>query len=329
MQIGPIKLGNPCILAPMAGVTDKPFRLLCKELGAGYAVSEMTTSDPRLWKTKKSLWRMDHQGEPDPIGVQLAGADPDVLADAARYNVDHGAQIIDINFGCPAKKVCNSWCGSALLQDEPLVGRIIGAVVAGVDVPVTVKIRTGWNAANMNAVRVAKIAEDSGASMIAIHGRTRDMMYNGYAEYETIAEVKSRVSIPVVANGDINSPEKAELVLRITGADAVMIGRAAQGRPWIFREINHYLQTGTLLQELSSAEVGKILLGHLRRLYDFYGEDAGVRIARKHLGWYAKGRPENEPFRAVVNQAVSAADQLRLSEDYFFGLDSRERAIAA
>lgn len=329
MQIGPLKLSNPCILAPMAGVTDKPFRLLCKELGAGYAVSEMTTSDPRLWKTKKSLWRMDHQGEPDPIGVQLAGADPGVLADAARYNVDHGAQIIDLNFGCPAKKVCNSWCGSALLQDEPLVGRIIGAVVAAVEVPVTVKIRTGWNATNKNAVRVAKMAEDSGASMIAIHGRTRDMMYNGHAEYETIAEVKSCISIPVVANGDIDSPEKARQVLRITGADAVMIGRAAQGRPWIFREIDHYLQTGTLLPEPATAEVGEILLGHLRRLYDFYGEDAGVRIARKHLGWYAKGRPENEPFRAVVNQAATAADQLRLSEDYFFGLDDRMRAIAA
>lgn len=329
MQIGPIKLSNPCVLAPMAGVTDKPFRLLCKELGAGYAVSEMTTSDPRMWKTKKSLWRMDHQGEPDPIGVQLAGADPNVLADAARYNVDHGAQIIDINFGCPAKKVCNAWCGSALLQDEPLVEKIISAVVAAVDVPVTVKIRTGWNASNRNAVRVAMIAEQSGAAMIAIHGRTRDMMYNGHAEYESIAEVKSRVRIPIVANGDIDSPEKALHVMQATGVDGIMIGRAAQGRPWIFREINHYFQTGALLPEPSPEEVGDILLTHLRRLYEFYGEDAGVRIARKHLGWYAKGRPENEPFRAVVNRAVTAADQLRLSEDYFFGLGRCSAVIAA
>jgi tRNA-dihydrouridine synthase B len=317
MKIGPFELQGPCILAPMAGVTDKPFRLLCKQMGAAYAVSEMTISDPRLWKTKKSLWRMDHAGEPDPIGVQIAGADPAALAEAARYNVAHGAQIIDINFGCPVKKVCNAWCGSALLQDEPLVARIISAVVGAVDAPVTVKIRTGWNAANINALRVARIAEDCGAMMIAIHGRTRDMMYNGEAEYQTIAEVKSRVGIPVVANGDIDSAEKAAHVLRLTHADAVMIGRAAQGRPWIFREINHYLQTGECLPEPTPVQVGEILLRHLKQLHDFYGEDAGVRIARKHLGWYAKGRPENSAFRSVVNRVVTAAEQLQMAQDYF------------
>lgn len=304
----------------MAGVTDKPFRLLCKELGAGYAVSEMTTSDPRLWKTRKSLWRMDHDGEPDPIGVQIAGADPSILAEAARFNVDHGAQIIDINMGCPAKKVCNSWCGSALLQNEPLVASILKAVVAAVDVPVTLKIRTGWNSENINGVQIASIAEDSGVAMIAIHGRTRDMMYNGQAEYETIAEIKSRVRIPVVVNGDIDSPAKAKQVLTETNADAVMVGRAAQGRPWIFREINHFLETGDTLPEPSAMEVGQILCNHLVRLYALYGEEAGVRMARKHLGWYAKGRSENAAFRDVVNRAFTADDQLKLSREYFESL---------
>lgn len=321
MNIGSIPIQNPCLLAPMAGVTDKPFRQLCKELGAGYAVSEMTTSDPRLWKTKKSLWRMDHDGEPDPIAVQLAGSDPETLANAARHNVDHGAQIIDINFGCPAKKVCNAWCGSALLQDEALVGRIIAAVVAAVSVPVTVKIRTGWNRDNRNAVRIASIAEEAGARMIAVHGRTRDMHYNGVAEYDTVAEVKSIVGIPVVANGDIDSPEKAAFVLRTTGVDAVMIGRAAQGRPWIFREITHYLKTGTRLPEPSPAEVSRILGRHLNRLYEFYGEDTGLRIARKHLGWYAKGTVGREQFRQTINAASTAAEQLRISEDFFLALD--------
>lgn len=319
MRIGSYQLSSPCILAPMAGVTDKPFRLLCKELGAGYAVSEMTTSDPRLWKTKKSLLRMDHEGEPDPIGVQIAGADPAVLAEAARYNVDHGAQIVDVNMGCPAKKVCNAWCGSALLQDERLVGEIIDAVVKAVDVPVTLKIRTGWNADNRNGVRIASIAESAGVSMLAVHGRTREMMYTGHAEYDTIAEIKSRASIPVVANGDIDSPIKAKEVLDKTKADAVMIGRGAQGRPWLFREINHYLTTGELLPEPSAQEVGKVLCGHLERLYAFYGEEAGVRIARKHLGWYAKDRPDNAGFRSVVNRATSATEQLDMAKEYFFG----------
>src|SRR5690606_11564822 len=240
MRIGPFQIDPPVILAPMAGVTDKPFRVLCKRLGAGLAVSEMTTSDPRFWGTGKSLRRMDHAGEPDPVGVQIAGTIPEVMADAARHNVDHGAQIIDINMGCPAKKVCNAWAGSALMRDEALVARILEAVVAAVDVPVTLKIRTGWAAGQRNALAIARIAEDAGIAALAIHGRTRDQHYAGEAEYDTIAEVKSRLRIPVVANGDIDSPDKALEVLGRTGADAVMVGRAAQGRPWIFREIAHF-----------------------------------------------------------------------------------------
>lgn len=317
MKIGMIELKAPWILAPMAGVTDKPFRLLCKELGAGYAVSEMITSDARLWKTSKSLSRMDHTGEPDPIGVQIAGSDPDALGDAARWNVDRGAQIIDVNMGCPAKKVCKSWCGSALMKDEQLVERLLKAVVKAVPVPVTVKIRTGWNSENKNGVRVAVIAENCGVAMIAVHGRTRDMMYSGSAEYDTITEIKSRVRVPVVANGDIDSPEKAVEVLAKTQVDGVMIGRAAQGRPWIFKEIQHYFETGRLPPEPTPAEVRQMLHRHLIRLYDLYGEEAGVRIARKHLGWYTKNRPDAEGFRQVVNQVTTAAEQLQLSGDYF------------
>jgi tRNA-dihydrouridine synthase B len=322
MQLGPYPIDPPLVLAPMAGVTDKPFRLLCKRLGAGYAVSEMTTSDPRLWKTQKSLWRMDHVGEPEPVGVQIAGADPQLLADAARHNVDQGAQIIDINMGCPAKKVCNAWAGSALLQDEALVARILEAVVNAVDVPVTLKIRTGWNRENKNGVRIAKIAEDSGIQALAVHGRTRDMHYKGEAEYEIIAAIKQAVGIPILANGDVSSPEKAREVLRLTGADALMIGRAAQGRPWIFREIAHFLATGEHLPEPAPQDVADILLGHLAELYDFYDEYMGVRIARKHLGWYAKDRPENAAFRTVVNRAETAADQLRLAAEYFEALEA-------
>ena len=320
MRIGPYAIEPNVILAPMAGVTDKPFRLLCKRLGAGLAVSEMTTSDPRLWNTRKSLHRMDHDGEPDPVSVQIAGTVPAVMAEAARHNAAEGAQIIDINMGCPAKKVCNAWAGSALMQDEALVGRILEAVVAAVDVPVTLKIRTGWDADHRNAPAIARIAQDSGIASLAVHGRTRDQHYTGRAEYDTIAAIKASVRIPVVANGDVDSPRKALQVLRHTGADAVMVGRAAQGRPWIFREIAHFLATGALLPEPTLAEVRDILLAHLDALHAFYGEQAGVRIARKHLGWYAKDRPENAAFRAVVNRAEDAASQLRLTRDYFDAL---------
>ena len=317
MHIGPHRIDPPLVLAPMAGVTDKPFRLLCRRLGAGYAVSEMTTSDPRLWRTQKSRRRLDHAGEPAPIGVQIAGSDPRMLADAARYNVEHGAQIIDVNMGCPAKKVCNAWAGSALLQDELLVARILQAVVAAVDVPVTLKMRTGFRREHKNGVRVARIAEEAGIRALSIHGRTRDMQYTGEAEYETIAAIKQSVRISVLANGDIAAPRKALEVLRRTGADGLMIGRAAQGRPWIFREIAHFLATGMPLPPPGAAEVCEILLEHVERLHAFYGEPAGVRIARKHLGWYAKDRPENAAFRSVVNRAQTAHAQLRLAREYF------------
>ncbi len=283
MQIGPYTIAPNVVLAPMAGVTDKPFRQLCKRLGAGLAASEMTISDPRFWTTRKSIHRMDHAGEPAPISVQIAGTEPAQLAEAARYNVDHGAQIIDINMGCPAKKVCNAWAGSALMRDEALVARILQAVVAAVDVPVTLKIRTGWCAQVRNAPAIARIAQDSGIKALAIHGRTRDQHYIGTAEYDTIAAIKAMLDIPVLANGDVDSPRKAEQVLKHTGADAVMVGRAAQGRPWIFREIAHYLATGQELPPPSLTEVRGILLGHLTDLHAFYGEQQGVRIARKHL----------------------------------------------
>jgi len=320
LHIGPHRIDRPVILAPMAGVTDKPFRVLCKRLGAGLAVSEMTTSDPRFWGTTKSLRRMDHAGEPDPVSVQIAGTDPDVMAAAARHNVEHGAQLVDINMGCPAKKVCSAWAGSALMRDEGLVARILEAVVGAVDVPVTLKIRTGWDAEHRNAPAIARIAQESGIAALAVHGRSREQHYTGVAEYDTIAAIKAQLRIPVIANGDIDSPLKAAEVLRHTGADAVMVGRAAQGRPWIFREIAHYLAHGELLAEPSLTEVRDILLGHLRDLHAFHGEEAGVRIARKHLGWYAKDRPENHAFRAVVNRAQSADEQLRLTGDYFDAL---------
>jgi tRNA-dihydrouridine synthase B len=324
MRIGPYLIQPNVVLAPMAGVTDKPFRQLCKRLGAGLAVSEMTISDPRLWHTLKSQRRMDHVGEPDPISVQIAGYDPQMLADAARHNVDHGAQIIDINMGCPAKKVCNVFAGSALMQDEALVARIVSAVVAAVDVPVTLKIRTGWNRDNRNGPTIARIAEDAGIQALAVHGRTRADLYQGDAEYETIRTIKRSVSIPVLANGDVDSPEKAARVLAATGADAVMIGRAAQGRPWIFREIAHFLATGERLPPPSRAFIFDVLSGHLENLYAFYGERQGVRIARKHLGWYAKEDPDAAGFRAVVNRAETAAEQLRITRAHF--LDATARA---
>jgi len=328
MQIGPYRIDPPLVLAPMAGVTDKPFRLLCKRLGAGLAVSEMTNADPRLWHTRKSLQRMDHAGEPEPVSVQIAGYDPAMLAEAARFNVANGAQLIDINMGCPAKKVCNVWSGSALLQDEPLVARIVKAVVDAVEVPVTLKIRTGWDRQNKNALNIARIAEDCGIAALAVHGRTRADKYEGDAEYDTITAVKAAVRIPVLANGDVNTPQQARHVLDVTGADALMIGRGAQGRPWIFREIAHYLATGELLPAPEPAAVAQILIGHLEQLYAFYGELQGLRIARKHLGWYAKDRPENAAFRQVVNRAETADAQLRLTRDYFAALAAGERLAA-
>ncbi len=317
MRIGPFLIQPNIVLAPMAGVTDKPFRQLCKQLGAGLAVSEMTTADPRLWHTRKTLQRMDHDGEPDPISVQIAGYDPQMLADAARFNVDHGAQIIDINMGCPAKKVCNVFAGSALMQDEPLVARILAAVVNAVSVPVTLKIRTGWNPANRNGVQIARIAEDAGIAALAVHGRTRADLYQGDAEYDTIRQIKQSIGIPLFANGDIDSPQKAAQVLEHTGADAVMIGRAAQGRPWIFREIAHFLATGETLPPPSRSEVHQVLTGHLHNLYAFYGEQQGVRIARKHLGWYAREDADAAQFRAVVNRAETATEQLRITDAHF------------
>jgi len=301
----------------MAGVTDRPFRQLCKQLGAGYAVSEMAASNPRLWATEKSSRRTDHTGEMEPKAVQIAGADPQDLADCARFNVERGAQIIDINMGCPVKKVCNSWCGSALLQNVPLVREILAAVVGAVDVPVTLKFRTGWNRENKNALTIARIAEDTGIAMLTLHGRTRADGYTGDAEYDTIAAVKQSVLIPVVANGDITTPEKAKYVLDYTGADAVMVGRAAQGRPWIFREIDHFLRTGTHLPAPYVAEVRALMDEHLRAHYGFYGDYLGVRTARKHIGWYVRDLPGGEEFRQRMNLLESTEAQL-LAVDQFF-----------
>ncbi|HHJ15434.1 MAG TPA: tRNA dihydrouridine synthase DusB [Gammaproteobacteria bacterium] len=328
MQIGPYKLRNQLVLAPMAGVTDRPFRQLCKKLGAGLAVSEMVSCNSALWGSKQSLRRMDHAGEVEPRSIQIAGADPDMMAQAARFNVERGAQIIDINMGCPAKKVCNVMAGSALLQDEELVKRILDAVVAAVDVPVTLKIRTGWDPQQRNAVSVARIAEQAGVQALAIHGRTRACAYRGEAEYETIRRVKQEISLPVIANGDITSPENAREVLDYTGADAVMIGRAAQGRPWIFREIEHYLSTGALLPEPGVEEIRSIMIEHLNNLYAFYGEYTGVRVARKHIAWYSKGYPHGAAFRRQVNQVESIDEQLRLTHRFFDEL-SAQRGLAA
>ncbi len=317
MQIGPYNIDNPLGLAPMAGVTDKPFRQLCRRLGAGLATTEMTTSDPGLWHTTKSIKRMDHVGEPGPVSVQIAGTIPERMAAAAQHNVEHGADIIDINMGCPAKKVCKAWAGSALMRDEALVKRILEAVVSAVEVPVTLKIRTGWAADQRNAPTIARIAEDCGIAALAIHGRTRDQKYTGSAEYDTIAAIKQQIDIPILANGDVDSPQKARTVLDHTGADGLLIGRAAQGRPWIFTEIRHFLDTGELLPEPGLAEIRDILISHLHALHRFYGEQAGVRIARKHLGWYAKDRPENAAYRAVVNRAEGATEQIDLTFNYF------------
>jgi tRNA-dihydrouridine synthase B len=322
MQLGAFTLPNALFVAPMAGVTDRPFRKLCKRLGAGYAVSEMVTSRPDLQDSLKTSRRANHEGEAAPIAVQIAGTDAQMMADAARYNIDRGAQIIDINMGCPAKKVCNKWAGSALMQDEALAIEIVQAVVAACEphsVPVTLKMRTGWCAGVRNAPTLALAAEAAGVQMLTVHGRTREQGYKGQAEYDTVAHIKSRVRIPVVANGDIDSPEQAREVLRRTGADAIMIGRAAQGRPWIFREIAHFLATGEHLPPPSLAEVRVWLLDHLHDHYDLYGESTGVRSARKHLGWYAQSLPlppgAAALFRSRVNALATVEAQLRCVSD--------------
>lgn len=317
MQIGPYALRNNVFVAPMAGVTDRPFRQLCKKLGAGYAVSEMAASNPRLWASEKSSRRTDHAGEMEPKAVQIAGAVPEELAECAKFNVDRGAQIIDINMGCPVKKVCNNWCGSALLQHEDLVQRILEAVVGAVDVPVTLKFRTGWDRQNKNALTIARMAEQAGIAMLTLHGRTRADGYKGDAEYDTIAAVKAAISIPVVANGDITTPEKAKFVLDHTGADAVMIGRAAQGRPWICREIDHYLRTGEYLPAPLVEEVRELMNEHLPAHYAFYGEYLGVRTARKHIGWYVQDLPGGEEFRQRMNLLESTAEQLAAVDEFF------------
>ena len=320
MQIGSYQLKNNLIVAPMAGVTDRPFRMLCKRMGAGMAVSEMVASNSLLYGSEKTKRRANHEGEVDPISVQIVGADPKMLAQAARYNVDNGAQIIDINMGCPAKKICNVMAGSALMQNEKLVADILEAVVAAVDVPVTLKMRTGWDKANRNAPNIARIAESCGIQALAIHGRTRACAYTGEAEYDTIRAVKSAVNIPIIANGDITTPEKARFVLQHTGADAVMIGRAAQGRPWLFREIAHFLDTGTFLLSPQVSEIQEILIGHVHELYAFYGEQTGMRVARKHISWYTKGLAGSAHFRHQMNQLESIPEQLQAVNDFFEGL---------
>ncbi len=327
MRIGPYALPNNLAVAPMAGVTDRPFRKLAKRLGAGYAVSEMVAADPRLRQTEKSRRRIDHAGEVAPVAVQIAGADPAMLADAARYNVDCGAQIIDINMGCPAKKVCNAAAGSALLSNEPLVASIVAAVVRAVDVPVTLKIRTGPTADKRNAVTIARLAEDAGAAALAIHGRTRACAFVGAVEYATIAAVKRAIRIPVIANGDIDTPERARDVLALTGADGLMIGRAAQGRPWIFREITHFLTTGDRLAPPTVAEARELILEHLDDHYAFHGEEVGVRTARKHLGWYVEGLEGGDALRHEINGTDATASQRRAVARYFDQLAEKSERL--
>ncbi|MDH4172526.1 MAG: tRNA dihydrouridine synthase DusB [Betaproteobacteria bacterium] len=317
MQLGAHLLRNALFVAPMAGVTDRPFRILARRYGAGLAISEMVSSRPELRGSRKSRLRLDHAGEPGPVSVQIAGAEPAMMAAAARYNVERGAQIIDINMGCPAKKVCNVYAGSALLENEALVARILEAVVAAVDVPVTLKIRTGPAPGRRNAVRIARIAEDCGVQLLAIHGRTRACGFAGHAEYDTIAEVKASVRLPVIANGDIETPQEARAVLDRTGADGLMIGRAAFGRPWIFREIEYFLATGETLAPPAPAEIEAVVREHLDGLYALYGEEQGLRVARKHLGWYTRALPEGERFRQVVVRLEAAATQRAAVNDYF------------
>ncbi|MEK7792825.1 MAG: tRNA dihydrouridine synthase DusB [Pseudomonadota bacterium] len=328
MQIGTHVLKNKLIVAPMAGVTDRPFRQLCKTMGAGMAVSEMVSSNSLLWGSKKTQRRANHDGEVSPISVQIAGADPKMLATAALYNVENGAQIIDINMGCPAKKICNVMAGSALLQDEKLVRRILNAVVNAVDIPVTLKIRTGWDKQHKNALTVARIAEDSGIQALAIHGRTRACAYGGEAEYDTIAAVKAAIKIPVIANGDITTPEKAKYILEYTKADAVMIGRAAQGRPWIFREIDHYLSTGAHLPLPEVTEIHRVLINHMHDLYEFYGEYSGTRIARKHISWYTKGLVGSAGFRHAMNQLQTSEQQVQETNNFFLKLAEHNQRLS-
>jgi len=328
MAIGPYTLPNNLFLAPMAGVTDRPFRQLCRRLGAGMAVSEMITANKMLWASKKSLLRANHIGEPEPRSIQIAGADPVMLAQAAQHNVEQGAHIIDINMGCPAKKVCNVMAGSALLQNEKLVSDILESVVNAVDVPVTLKIRTGWDTDHRNGVTIAKIAEQSGIQALAVHGRTRACAYKGEAEYDTIAEIKSAINIPVIANGDISTPEKAKTILDYTQADGLMIGRAAQGNPWIFKQISHYLDHGEQLTSPATSEVKRILIEHMHALYAFYGDYTGVRMARKHIAWYSKGLRDGNPFRQQMNTFELPQQQLDFTEQFFNQL-TEQGTIAA
>lgn len=325
IKIGPYPLSNPLVLAPMAGVTDRPFRQLCKSMGASVAVSEMVSSNSLLWGSEKTKRRANHEGETKPCSVQIAGANPSMMSKAAKYNADAGAEIIDINMGCPAKKVCNALAGSALLKDERLVSQILEATVKAVNIPITLKIRTGWDKATKNGVRIAKIAENTGIAALAVHGRTRACGFSGQAEYDTIAEIKQNVSIPVFANGDINTPEKAKYVLDYTGTDGLMIGRAAQGRPWIFWEILHFLKTGEYLPEPSLNEIQDIMIKHLYNLYAFYGEKTGVHVARKHVSWYSKGQPGGASFRHTFNQLETAEAQLEGAACFFRQLGQRER----
>ncbi|MGQ2966311.1 tRNA dihydrouridine synthase DusB [Methylophilus sp.] len=323
MQIGPHLLKNNLVVAPMAGVTDRPFRMLCKKMGAGLAVSEMVTSNSLLYGSEKTKRRANHEGEVSPISVQIAGAEPAMMAEAARHNVDNGAQIIDINMGCPAKKICNVMAGSALLRDEPLVSQILKAVVNAVDVPVTLKIRTGWDRQNKNAIMIARMAEDIGVQALTIHGRTRNDLYHGDAEYDTIAAVKQAIRIPLIANGDITTPEKARFVLDYTKADAVMIGRAAQGRPWIFRETEHFLNTGEHMLPPTVDEIHQVMLEHLHDLYAFYGELTGMRVARKHISWYTKGLAGSAAFRHNMNTLQTIDLQLEAINGFFVELKAK------
>ena len=328
-SIGPYQLKNRLILAPMAGVTDRPFRQLCRKMGAGMAVSEMMAANPALRHTRKSKLRMNHHGEDSPVAVQIAGSEPDMLAEAARYNADHGAQIIDINMGCPAKKVCNKAAGSALLRDEILVGKILEAVVKAVSIPVTLKIRTGWDIAHRNGPAIARIAENSGIKALAVHGRTKACKFNGAAEYYTIARIKDCTTIPVIANGDINSPEQAQAVLSFTQADGLMIGRAAQGNPWIFREIDHFLETSQRLPKVPLAEIRKTMLEHVRSLHQFYGPQSGMRIARKHIGWYLAGAGEASALKNQFNNIDDASQQLNALHQLLEHFHTNGEEIAA